>query len=224
MRRETFPLGVLDQDVVGFGEEKAVADHISQPVEACTKLHDVETRGKRRVDHRIAVVGLVGRSVGFQPNGSLEPDRAQALSDRREFGCLDLDGQRRLFPQPGRKLVRLDQVDASRRGMRHDLLARHRAASALDHAQRGIDLVGAVEQEIEAPDFLEAADGEPQRSRQVVRGLAGSDAAKHQPLRGGALRQGANGPRRRTSCSQADGHAGDDFLDGRCRQQVLHHA
>ena len=108
--------------------------------------------------------------------------------------------------------------------MRHDLLARHGAATPLDHPQRGIDLVGAIEQEIEPPDLLEASDGETQRGRQIVRGLAGGDAAKDQSLRGGALRQGPNGPRRGPARSQADGHAARDILDGRGRQQVLRHA
>jgi len=53
---------------------------------------------------------------------------------------------------------------------------------------------GAVEQEIEAPDLLETADNESQRGRQIVRGLAGGDAAKVQPLRRGALRQGGEWP------------------------------
>jgi hypothetical protein len=105
-----------------------------------------------------------------------------------------------------------------------DFLARHRAAPALDHLQRGIDLVGAVEQEIEAPDLLETADNESQRGRQIVRGLAGGDAAKVQPLRRGALRQGANGPRRGPARAQAHLHAADDVLDSRGRQQVLRHA
>ena len=51
----------------------------------------------------------------------------------------------------------------------------------------GIDLVGAIEQEIEPPDLLEASDGEPQRGRQIVRGLAGGDAAKR-PVRSVAAR------------------------------------
>src|SRR5258708_40283396 len=73
--------GVLDQDVVGFDQEKAMADHAGQTVEACAQPHEIETGGERRIDHRIAVVGLVGRSVGFQSDGSLESDGAQALSD-----------------------------------------------------------------------------------------------------------------------------------------------
>ena len=49
-----------------------MADHAGQTVEACAQPHDIEAGGERRIDHRIAVVGLVGRSVGFQSDGSLE--------------------------------------------------------------------------------------------------------------------------------------------------------
>src|SRR3984893_14260003 len=64
-------LGVLDQDVVGFGQEKAMADHAGQTVEACTQPHDIETGGERRIYHRIGGVGLVGGFVGFLSDASL---------------------------------------------------------------------------------------------------------------------------------------------------------
>src|SRR5258707_14360954 len=51
--------GVLDQDVVGFDQEKAMADHAGQTVEACAQPHEIETGGGGRGAYPVDAVGAV---------------------------------------------------------------------------------------------------------------------------------------------------------------------
>ena len=68
---------------------------------------------------------------------------------------------------------------------RDDLLARVRAAAALDEPEVGRDLIGAVDRDVEAGELLERLDHEPERACGDLGGNRRGDAAQSQP----ALRQ-----------------------------------
>jgi hypothetical protein len=84
-------------------------------------------------------------------------------------------------------VARGDHHEAVRRG-RDDLLARVGAAAALDDPVRGIDLVGAVDRDVEPVELLERLDRQPERARGDLGGDRGGDAAQRQPA-GGQGRQ-----------------------------------
>src|SRR3984957_1333759 len=57
--------GVLDQHFVGFAQEKAMADHAGQTVEARAQPHDIETGGGGGLDHPGSLFGVLGGSRGL---------------------------------------------------------------------------------------------------------------------------------------------------------------
>ncbi len=120
---------------------------------------------------------------GREPSGQLRriPDRAQIVSDRvavrtrRRVAKLRRSerGQGRLQPERehlernrGREvvheLVRGDDDDEPVRCCRRDLLARVRAAAALDQPTFPRDLVCSVDCDVEAVEGIEALDDEPE--------------------------------------------------------------
>ena len=87
---------------------------------------------------------LGGNSQTRQPLCGLRPTEGD-----------DLDRQRRARAEPIDALFRgrYQHVVVTREG--NELLAEERAAPALDGVERGIDLVGAVDAEVEAVDLVE---------------------------------------------------------------------
>ena len=74
-------------------------------------------------------------------------------------------------------LVRRGDDDEARRRGRDDLLARVRAAAALDHPAVGRDLVGAVDGDVERVERLERLDDEPELAS-ARRSVAGDVATQ----------------------------------------------
>ena len=99
-----------------------------------------------------------------------EPEREQLERDRRPDRVDDL-------------VASGDHDEAvGRRG--DDLLARVRAAAALDEPAVGLDLVGAVDRDVEPVELLERLDREPERARRDLGRDRGRDAADVEPARG----------------------------------------
>ena len=71
-----------------------------------------------------------------------------------------------------------------------DLLARVRAAAALDEPAGRVDLVGAVDRDVEAVERVEGLDGQPELARLVLGRGRGRDAAQPgQPALGQRVEQ-----------------------------------
>ena len=110
-------------------------------------------------ERHVAQLGLAERAQRRR-----DPERQQLERHRRPERVDDL-------------VARGDHHEAVGRG-RDDLLARVRAAAALDDPVVGIDLVGAVDRDVEPVELLERLDREPERARGDLGGDRGGDAAQ----------------------------------------------
>lgn len=52
-------MNFLDQERIGLGQEQPVADDTGRLVERRGELHEVHSRGQRRIDDEVPVVRLV---------------------------------------------------------------------------------------------------------------------------------------------------------------------
>jgi hypothetical protein len=104
-------------------------------------------------------VAQLGRAQ--QPQRRGQPERQQLERDRRH--------------DPVDDLVRRRDHDEPLGRRRDDLLARMRAAAALDQPALGVDLVGAVDRDVEPLELLERLDLDPQRARRDL----GRDGGRH---------------------------------------------
>lgn len=134
-------------------------------------------------------------------------------------------GQRNGFAEMSDPFPRLYQIHTSRRGLCHDLLARHCAAASLEHAQGFIDFIGAVGEIVDPLDSPHVPYQQAEGARQLLRCPAGGDAVKFQPFLGGATRKSMDGLGRGTPCPQTNGHVVANILHGCARQgvHVRHH-
>jgi hypothetical protein len=120
-------------------------------------------------------------------------------------------------PQRVDDLVRGGDHDEPRRRHGHDLLARVRAAAALDRPAVGRHLVGAVDRDVERVERLERLDDQPQLAGQALGGRRRGHAAQRQA----ALGQGRQQVAHRRPRSQADAHPVLDQRGGGLRRGAL---
>jgi len=102
-----------------------------------------------------------------------------------------------------------------------DLLAQQRAAAALDEGEVGVDLVGAVDDEVERADRIERLGGEAERGGEGGGCLGGRDAAEPQPLVAGPGGEMADHDRGGRAGAEAEAHAVPDHRHGSPRSGVL---
>lgn len=128
------------------------------------------------VDDVVAVVGDVGAlPVRPRPQPGLAAPHLGELGQPLEVELpaeLDnLHGHRVLGPaQAGDQLRLVDDADKPVRDQLDHLLAQQRAAAALDEVELRVDLVGAVDGEVEARDGVERGEGDVEACGVVVRG------------------------------------------------------
>src|SRR5579871_4511627 len=162
----------------------------------------VDGTGGREVEDLVAVVreprGPVGRGPG-------ERD--------------DLDRDRGPGAEPGDQLRVVDEDEHLLREPSEHLLPEQGPAAALGHGEVGIDLVGAVEHDIELVVLAEGPDREAEAHRELRGGERAADAVEP-PLRE-PLREGPDRIRRRRAGAQGHGGAGMDAPDGGPGRQVL---
>ncbi len=99
-----------------------------------------------------------------------------------------------------------------RRG--HDLLAQQRAAAALDHAQLIVDLVGAVDRQIELRRLVERGQRDAELLGLHPRGLRGRDADHVQALRHLLAQRRDEAGRRRSGAKAKPHPVGDEIERG----------
>jgi len=105
--------------------------------------------------------------------------RAERVQRRRQPERQQLERDRRADPLD--HLVARGDHDEARSRRRDDLLARVCAPAALDEPAVGIDLVGAVDRDVERVELLERLDVDPERARRHLGGDRGRHAADRQP-------------------------------------------
>src|SRR5579871_4645648 len=155
----------------------------------------VDGTGGREVEDLVAVVREPRGPVGGGPEHARDPPLLQMLRHRGPGERDDLDRDRGPGAEPGDQLRVVDEDEHLLREPSEHLLPEQGPAAALGHGEVGIDLVGAVEHDIELVVLAEGPDRE---------------AEAHRELRGGE-RAGAQG----------HGGAGMDAPDGGPGRQVL---
>ncbi len=181
-------------------------------------VDDAGSRGQARRElgeaaDRAAVVGDQP-AVGARRDVA-KLDVAEVGERGGEAEAQQLERDRRVDRVDGLRRVS-DDDEALRRGG-DDLLARVRAAAALDEPSVGVDLVGAVDRDVEPVELVERLDPKPElRSLRFGRGR-GRDAAQVEPSRRQRREQVGDGRSR----AEADPRAVLDELRGRLRGRAL---
>ncbi len=149
----------------------------------------------------VAFVGDELPAVGAEPQGRRRHELQELPLRLTPAEPHDLDRQRATFAEVPHELVVLDHDEQPGGGAGQQLLAQERAAAALEQVEPGVDLVGAVHDQVEqrrpraavdraAPfeiELVEGDDGKARRARQAV-GLRRGGHAEQRRALGPALR------------------------------------
>src|SRR5690606_3441253 len=118
------------------------------------------------------------------------------------------------LPEPFDELRTVDDADEALAGCRHDLLARERTATALDHAQAGVDLVGAIDIDwhpaLRSDDRVQVQHLNATGTEKLAALLRTGDSTGH-PVEALAERLDEKGNRR--TASNADDRAVHEFVE-----------
>ena len=106
-------------------------------------------RREGAVEDPVALVGDEDVVVGAAPDVHLGAHVGEVLLLGPPRELHDLDGQRVLAPEARRELGRIDDDDLAQARLRDDLLAEQRTAAALDQVELGVDLVRAVDRQVD---------------------------------------------------------------------------
>ena len=159
----------------------------------------------------MALVGEVRLLVAGRCAACVREQRGQPAAGVAPGEAHDLDRQPEALAQPLDAFRRLGHHHESPRGADDDLLAQQRAATALDQAQRRVDLIGAVEGEVELDACRRA-----RRSRCRPPVPARACARRPRPLaRCRRARRSARPASRQPTGPQPDRHLGLDQLQRR---------
>ncbi len=125
----------------------------------------VGDRARRDVVDHAALIGDEGPVVlPFAQSGL-----AECCESRRRRGVAEahhLDGHAPRGAESGDQLAFVDEQHRLACGGHHDLLTREHPATALDHVESRVDLVGPVDTEIDVPGAVVAEQWNAERTRQ----------------------------------------------------------
>ena len=158
---------------------------------------------KRAIDDLIAAVGLVERTVSAAPDRGGTAELLQAPLGVSDPDRADLDGKRGMRAEPFDAFVARDHCHAMVGGERDDLLAQQGAAAPLDHSELGVDLVGAVEIDVEIGDGVQVPDRYSETACEPSGFVAGRNRRDLQAFLFDPLCQPADHQGRRSSPSRA---------------------
>jgi hypothetical protein len=103
-----------------------------------------------------------------------------------------------------------DRLLAADRG--DDLLAEERTASALDHVEARVDLVRAIDRQVDRVDVLERREGDPERARLLFRIERRRHAADGESLLADPLGEPDDREVHRRACPEPHAHPVPDEL------------
>ena len=192
-----------DEHLLRGAEEETGVDDAGDAADVAVERGGVVLGRDPAVEDPVAVVGDEGgprslATAGIAAEGA-EPPLTEGLRERH-----DLHGQATPRAQAGHELLRRDEDDLSARGGGDDPLPRERAAVALDEIEARVDLVGAVDRDVDRVD-QEVADREAERGRER-RGRPRCGDAEHlePPLRRQRPHERLRGP----AGAEPDAHGG----------------
>src|SRR5471030_2113587 len=145
-----------DNDARGHANEQAGLDNARQRMKLRFELPGIGDGVDRAVGNVVAAVGRERHAAGHAQH---RPVGLQPVDRRGPAEGRDLDRQRGLAAERRHDLAVVDDDDQPPRGGRDDLLAQEGAAQPFDEVERAaLDLVGAVDREIDAGMRLEAGE------------------------------------------------------------------
>ena len=177
-------VGSPHKDLVGRVEEQTVLDHAGQRLSAAARAGrpSPPRSAQPAIGDEVAFVGDELPAVGAEPQGRRRHELQELPLRLTPAEPHDLDRQRATFAEVPHELVVLDDDEQPGGGAGQKLLAQERAAAALEQVEPGVDLVGAVHDQVEqrrpraavdraAPfeiELVEGDDGKARRARQAV--------------------------------------------------------
>ena len=200
----------------GEPEEEPVLDDARHVRDVARQRGRVDPLGPRAVEDAVALIGDE-RAAGVDAQLRFPSQVAKQTLHDRQRERDHLDRERRALAEPAHELRLVGDDHHPPGGRRDHLLAQVRASQPLDQVERRVDLVGAVDHEVELGDVLEREERDPQlvapRGRRSGGGHAGDvgEGARSEPLaqRIEHLRGGR-------AAAQAQPHPrADEAVDGR---------
>ena len=208
-----------DEDRIGAADEQAAFDHPDDAPDALLQPRRIGDGAEIAVENAVAAVG--DKRLARPPTGAAErwrrAPRALAWVASRPKATTST-GTGVVRPQPIDQLGAVDDDgEAAARG-RDDLLAQQGAAQPLDQIERAaLDLVGAVDREIDLPMLGEGGERNARGLRLRRRSLRGGNADEAQALPM-TPRQRLDRESRRRAGAEPDDHAILDQLAPRPRR------
>ena len=136
----------------------------------------VGDRAERAVEDQVALVGAErAGGITIAPHDDGRTQLLDREARRREPEVDDLDGEREARAEALGALRRVDDDHLACARLRDELLAEQRAATALDEVELRVDLVGAVDRDVDLPRHVVGEQRDPDAPG-LVRGL---DRGRH---------------------------------------------
>ena len=174
-------------------EKQPVLDHPDRRVDRLLQLPRLRDRAERAVEDEIAAVGDEGAAIALPQFGPC-PEFFERCRRGLPAELNDFDRDRKTLAEPIDELLVIDHDDEALACRRDDLLAQQRAAMPLDQVEgAALDLVGAVDREIDAAMLAECRERNAEPARHLGGVLRGRDRDDRQALRDAS----APAPRRR---------------------------
>ncbi len=155
----------MDQHQVGHSDEKAVVDHTQKGVDAALEIGGIFDALELRVENLVSVVGYERAPVPVHPEAHVSAEGLDLpAGDRRGEGH-HLDRDRHPRSEASDDLFLTGENHELIRDRSHHALAQERSPVSFDQVERRVDLVGAVDVDID--DFYLVESDE--RNSQLVR-------------------------------------------------------
>ena len=208
------PFSSPDDHQVRQIDEEAVFDHAGKGVYPAFGADGVvDSAGEVAVQDQVAVVGFIGSSgVGVPAQLGSQALIHEVVADEGAGEGDYLHRQGGSGAEPRHHLGGVDDYDQLFAGARDDFLAQQGTAQTLDEIEPWIDLVGAVDGQIDRQAALQIEDFDVQLPGEAGRGLGCGYGADAQALRH-APPQGPDGVFGGRAGSQAHHHAVGDVFD-----------
>ena len=138
-----------DDQVASDSDEKAVLDDSSACAEFGGKVNGIGDGPKVAVEDQVARVGNVLRVVGVFASHRTRAQRLKVAQLRPPAERAHFNRKNVQRPQAVRQLAVVHHDDLAIGGLRDNLLMKERTASALDQVELRINLVGAIDGDID---------------------------------------------------------------------------
>jgi len=197
---------VGDKDHVGAADEQPAFDHADDAADALLEPGRIGDGGEAAVEYAVTAVGDERLPRRGKAQTGARAQHLERLAGGFQAERNDLDGNRRMGAKTPDQLGAVDDDHQSTARRGHDLLAQQGAAQPLDQVERALlDLVRAVDREVDHAMLCEGRQRNARRLRLGRRPLRRRDADKTQAL-AMASSKGLDGEARRRAGAEADDH------------------